>query len=377
MEFEREFVQVTLGGIRYYGIFVAVIIMAMAAWTAAQDSKKHVERKKINMNLGIAAIVSIAIAVAVFILGPSDAQDVQVRYYGIIIVAAMLVATLVATNLASLIGQDPEHVYGALTWAIIPGIVGARLWAVVFPSASTIADGFDRAYYFKNFFDTTNGAIAIWSGGLSIFGAILGGGIGLYLYLRRNNLEIPVWLDIVGVVLPLAQGIGRWGNWVNQELFGKATDLPWAIRISRDVLEGTGLASIDTARINASGDLYWTFHPLFLYESLWSIAAFIILFYLYRRYRDRFSVGDFFLIYVAQYAFIRFLLEFLRIDVTEVGAINLSQAVTAVAFLIAVGWLALRHRPGASHESYPDEEETDEADMGEMPEGAASAENMG
>ena len=144
--------------------------------------------------------------------------NVQIRYYGIIIVTAMLMATVIAARLAKKTGRDPEHVYGALTWAIIPGIILARLWFVFFPSESL---GVDRSYLLENFFNLENGAIAIWSGGLSIFGAVLGGLLGTLVYLRRNKLPVAPWLDIAAVVLPLGQAIGRWANYVNQELYGK------------------------------------------------------------------------------------------------------------------------------------------------------------
>src|SRR5262245_61582909 len=125
------------------------------------------------------------------------ANQLQIRYYGIIIVVAMLIAAWVAARLAKRAGYDPDHVWGALAWAIIPGIIGARLWFIIFPPNSLTAGCFDpdpatactdTIWFFQNFFNVQNGAIAIWSGGLSIFGAVLGGGFGAYLYFRRNKL---------------------------------------------------------------------------------------------------------------------------------------------------------------------------------------------
>ncbi|PJF25201.1 MAG: hypothetical protein CUN53_13980, partial [Phototrophicales bacterium] len=127
------------------------------------------------------------------------ADRLQIRYYGIIIVVAMLIAATVAARLAKRDGKDPDHIWGALTWAIIPAIIGARLWFVLFPPQTLIAQGNDTAWFLQNFFNLENGAIAIWSGGLSIFGAVLGGLIGGYLYMRRNKLPVGQWLDIAGV----------------------------------------------------------------------------------------------------------------------------------------------------------------------------------
>ena len=268
--------------------------------------------------------------------------DLQIRYYGIIIVSAMLLATVIAARLASKSGKDPEHVYGALTWAIIPGIILARLWFVLFPPQDVVDAGRDAAWFLENFFNTTDGAIAIWSGGLSIFGALLGGLLGSYIYLRRNKLSIPQWLDIAAVVIPLGQAIGRWANYVNQELYGTPTGVDW-----------WGL----TIEIESRPEIYRAieyynskFHPLFLYESVWSAVAFYVLFRLYNNRRNAMRIGDFILIFVAQYSFIRFFLEFIRIQVTNLPGtdINLSQIVTFVAFVGAMGILFLRNNSGSA-----------------------------
>lgn len=262
----------------------------------------------------------------------------QIRYYGIIIVIAMLVAAWIAARLAKRDGRDPDHIWGALTWAIIPAIVLARLWFVVFPPQELVSQGKDTAWFFANFFNLTDGAIAIWSGGLSIFGAFIGGLIGAFLYLRRNKLPIMPWLDIAGVALPLGQAIGRWANFVNQELYGSPTTLPWGISIdaAHRVSPYKSLVDFPTTETR--------FHPLFLYESVWNFLAFIILLQLFTRYRDRLRYGDIFLLYVMQYSLIRFLLEFIRVEVTLVGGTNWSQVVTAVAFVVALIVFVIRRR---------------------------------
>ncbi len=264
----------------------------------------------------------------------------QIRYYGIIIVAAMLVAAWVAARLAKRDGRDPDHVWGALTWAIIPAIVLARLWFVVFPPVSVAEQGMDFAWFMQHFFDLQNGAIAIWSGGLSIFGAVLGGFGGAYIYFRRNHLSLAPWMDIAGVALPLAQAIGRWANYVNQELYGTVTTLPWGITIDQ-------AHRVDPFKSPVDYPITTThFHPLFLYESLWNIVAFIVLLNIFQRHRDKLRYGDIFLLYVLQYSFIRFLLEFMRVEVAHIPgtSINSSQAMTAVAFLVALGIFIYRQR---------------------------------
>ncbi len=275
---------------------------------------------------------------------------IQIRYYGIIIVVAMLAAAWVAARLATRDGRDPDHVWGALTWAIIPGIIGARLWFVFFPPASLVLGCFDTdpstvcqdtAWMLQNFFNTQNGAIAIWSGGLGIWGAVLGGLLGMYLYVRRNKLSMAYWLDIAGVVMPLGQAIGRWANFVNQELYGGVTTLPWGITIDSRHRVEPWTSTVDFPVATT------LFHPLFLYESLWSIIAFFVLLQIFQRYRSRLRAGDIFFIFVIQYTAIRFLLEFLRAEPAFIPGtmINSSQVISVIGFVVAAGLLIYRHRP--------------------------------
>jgi len=327
--------------------------------------------------------------------------DLQIRYYGIIIVAAMLIAATVAARLAMREDRDPEHIWGALTWAIIPGIIGARLWFVLLPPVSSVAAGQDTAWFLQNFFNLQNGAIAIWSGGLHIFGAAVGGFLGAWLYFSPlhnkvaaffNTLLLPItivfnfifwvptmlyqrvrgeevtpfklrpdeeesvfpdegmsmlpWLDIGGVVFPLAQAIGRWANFVNQELYGVPTSLPWGIAIDVDHRVGV-------YRDMTEFDIDTRFHPLFLYESLWNFLAFFVLLHIYQVRREQWNLrpGDMLLLYLMQYAFIRTLLEFIRIEVAYFPGtnINSSQVFSVVVFLIALGlFLYRRSQAGAA-----------------------------
>lgn len=278
-------------------------------------------------------------------------NTIQIRYYGIIIVVAMLVAANVAARLAKRTGNDPEHVWGILTWAIIPGIIGARLWFIIFPPATLTAGCItpdptdtcqDIVWYLQNFFNLQNGAIAVWTGGLSIFGAVLGGLLGGWLYARRNKLNIGYWLDIAGVTLPLAQAIGRFANYINQELYGTVTTLPWGITIDSAHRVAPYSSTIDYPVATT------LFHPLFLYEALWNLLAFVILFMIFQRYRSRLLTGDIFLLFIMQYAVIRFLLEFLRVEVAYIPGtmINSSQVAVAVGFIVALGLFLYRHGPG-------------------------------
>lgn len=273
-------------------------------------------------------------------LGP-----LYIRFYGLLIVGGLLLAASIAAWMAKRDGQDPDHIWGGLTWALIPGLVGARIWYVLFPSQAMVERGFTTEWFLTHPFDLTNGPLAVWTGGLGIFGAVIGGILGILIYVRRNQLDFWSWIDIGAIVLPLGQAIGRWGNFINHELYGPPTTLPWGITIPA--------ASRTAEYVNLMNyPLETRFHPIFLYESLWNGLTMVILLYLWLAARERFKRGDFLLLYAVSYSIIRFLLEFLRIDVTLVSGINVSQVTTAVFGLAALGILIWRHRPGASDVGY-------------------------
>jgi len=147
-------------------------------------------------------------------------------------------------------GENPDLIWDSLTWILVGGILGARLWHILTPPSSMIEQGITTAYYLTHPLD----ALAIWRGGLGIPGAVIGGVLALYLFSRKKGIQFSIWLDIGAPGLALGQAIGRWGNFVNQELYGLPTDLPWAI-------------TIDPANRLAEFANQATYHPLFLYES--------------------------------------------------------------------------------------------------------------
>ncbi|MCU0463698.1 MAG: prolipoprotein diacylglyceryl transferase [Anaerolineae bacterium] len=276
--------------------------------------------------------------------------NIQIRYYGLIIVAAILIAASVAARLAKRQGKDPDHIWGAMFLAVILGIVGARLWYVLFPPVSAVAAGRDTAWYFANFFNLQDGAIAIWSGGLHIFGAFMGGFIGAYLYLRQNKLNVLEWLDIAAVALPLGQFIGRWANYVNQELYGLPTGVSWlGLSIDREFRVGEFTR---TTLYPLEGPTETLFHPLFLYEGLLMLVVFFVLLRLFNTQRDTLKPGTLFFLYLASYSVVRYALEFLRIEVNlfrlydadgnVTTRINTSQLVAGIGFVIALVGLAPR-----------------------------------
>jgi phosphatidylglycerol:prolipoprotein diacylglycerol transferase len=257
----------------------------------------------------------------------------NIHFYALILITGMFAAALLTARRARLQGLDEDHVWNGLMWAIIPGLLGARLYHVFTPSPASIApDGspLTTAWYFQHPFEI----FAIWNGGLGIYGAIVGGAIGVYIYARRHKQPFLRWLDITVPGLALAQAIGRWGNYVNQELYGAPTQLPWAI-------------PIPLSKRLPGYEQFDTFHPLFLYESIWNLATCGFLLLIERKFRDRLRDGDLLLLYLMCYATIRFILDFVRLDSNGFGKVTTAQIVSLVTFFGAAGTLFMRHRTPA------------------------------
>ncbi|MEL7642822.1 MAG: prolipoprotein diacylglyceryl transferase [bacterium] len=257
-----------------------------------------------------------------FWLGP-----IFIYYYGILIMSGAVAATFLAARLAKRNGEDPETIWDMLPWLLIGGIVGARLWHIFTPPASMVEQGITTMYYLTHPLD----AINIRSGGLGIPGAVMGGVFALWLYCRKKKLKMMVWIDMIAPGLALAQAIGRWGNFLNQEVYGAPSSLPWAI-------------TIDAAHRVPGYEAYSTYHPLFLYEFLWNLFVMGLLLYIGIQYKDRIKNGDIFRVYMFMYPFARFFLEYLRLDPSPVGNININQTLMAVLMVASVGWMVYTYR---------------------------------
>jgi phosphatidylglycerol:prolipoprotein diacylglycerol transferase len=250
-----------------------------------------------------------------------------IRFYGIILMLGAVAGAWLAAREAKRRGLEPEIVWDLLTYLLIGGIVGARLWHILTPPPSS---GVTAGWYLTHPLD----ALAVWKGGLGIPGAVIGGVIALYFYTRRNKLNFAQWLDISAPSLALGQAIGRWGNFFNQELYGAPTNLPWKLYIDPE------------HRLPKYAQVEY-YHPLFLYESLWNLANMFLLLWISRRFADRLKDGDLFLIYLIVYPIGRFFLDFIRLDASLVGGININQTVMAVVAVFAAAALLWRHRRGA------------------------------
>lgn len=247
-----------------------------------------------------------------------------IRFYGIILMTGAVAGAFLAAHEAKRRGQNPEIVWDLFTYVLIGGIIGARLWHILTPSPST---GITAGWYFTHPLD----ALAIWKGGLGIPGAVIGGLIAMFFYARKTGINFAEWTDIVAPSIALGQAIGRWGNFFNQELYGAPTNLPWKLYID------------PAHRLPGYADMAY-YHPLFLYESIWNLGNMFLLLWISRRYADSLKKGDVFLIYLIVYPIGRFFLDFLRLDASLVGGININQTVMAVVAICSGVALYLRHR---------------------------------
>lgn len=246
---------------------------------------------------------------------------IVIRWYGLLIACAVLIGTLLAQREARRRGEDPEQLVNVAVVAIVASLVGARLYYVLFNW------DYYGTYPWK--------IVAIWEGGLAIHGGLFAGILVGGIWAWRRNLPTFIYLDIVAPSLVLGQAIGRWGNFFNQEAFGTPTDLPWKLYI------GPGHRPPHLAE-------YEYFHPTFLYESIWNLAVFGLLFLLLRKRLEPYP-GTLFLSYLGLYSFGRFFIEGLRIDSLMLGPFRAAQVMSLLLILCSVGglwWLLTQARRG-------------------------------
>ncbi len=256
-----------------------------------------------------------------FNIGP-----LTIRFYAILIIIGAIVGSWLASRQAKKHGEDSEIILDLLPWLLIAGIIGARLWHVFTPSASNIAQGVTTENYLRNPIEI----LKMWKGGLGIPGGVIGGALALIIYTKVKKLSFWQWADFVAPGLLIAQAIGRWGNFVNQEVYGRPSNLPWAI-------------TIDPQYRIRGFEFVEKYHPLFLYESLLNLIGAGVLLWIDRKFKDKLFKGDIFFGYLIWYSTVRFALEFLRLDPSPVNGININQTSMLVVGVLAAIVLVLRH----------------------------------
>lgn len=252
-------------------------------------------------------------------LGP-----VPIRAYALAIIVGIVVAIWLGNKRYEARGGQPGLITDIALWAVPFGIVGGRIYHVL--SDWQIYFGPDGRGFIA--------ALRIWDGGLGIWGAVVLGALGAWIAARRHHVALPPIADAIAPGIALAQAIGRWGNWFNQELFGRPTDLPWGLEIAE-------------ANRPAGYEQFATFHPTFLYESLWLVGVALVVIWADRRFT--LGHGRAFALYVLLYVLGRVWIEALRIDpVNTIGGVRLNVWTSIVVGLGAVVYLvwSAKARPG-------------------------------
>ncbi len=248
-----------------------------------------------------------------------DLGPFHLRMYGTMIALGVLAAVGLARRRWQARGGDPNDISAIALWAVPAGVIGARLYHVIT----------DWKRYDGHWIE----ALYIWNGGLGIPGGIIGGTLIGVIVARRRHLPVPDLMDVAAPAFPLAQAIGRLGNWFNQELFGRPTKLPWGLRID-PVNRPTRYADVAT------------FHPTFLYEALWNLALVGLLLWLDRRRRLR--PGSLFWCYILGYALGRLWVEDLRVDPASLllgVRVNIWTSGTAIVLASVILIVRQRRRP--------------------------------
>jgi prolipoprotein diacylglyceryl transferase len=265
---------------------------------------------------------------------PSPSQGVwhlgpfPIRAYALCILVGIVMAVLITQRHWVARSGKAEDVTDVAAWAVPFGIIGGRLYHVITDPQLYFAPGRNPV-----------AALYIWQGGLGIWGAVALGAVGSWIGCRRRGISLAAFAGAVAPGLVLAQAIGRWGNYFNQELFGGPTNLPWALLI-------------DPGNRPAGTPDIALYHPTFLYESLWCVGVFFLLIWAEKRFRV--TGGRLFALYIAAYALGRAWIESLRVDdVNHILGLRLNVWTSIIVFLTAVSFLIATRRPGQQSPDAP------------------------
>ena len=248
----------------------------------------------------------------------------SLRWYGVIVMTGVVVGSMLVERKLKEHGENSDAIWDALVWVLPIGIIGARLWYVI---NATI--GGSTTY-------TSNPAeiFYIWHGGLHIFGGFVFGGATLLLYLNKNKLDPWLFLDAAGPAMLVGQAIGRIANFINQELYGPPTTLPWGIPISAEHRLPQFANLPDSTR----------FHPSFAYEMIWNLAAAGLLLWLSRRYKDDIKPGTIFAGWLLLAGTGRAWIELFRPDQPKIDGTIVSYSMVVSALMAIIGAVMLMAR---------------------------------
>ena len=246
------------------------------------------------------------------------------RWYGVIVMIGVIVGSLIVERQLRRRGENGERIWDALIWVLPAGIIGARLWYVM---NATLGG---NRYYIENPIQIIN----IPQGGLHIFGGLLLGAAALLYYLRQNKLDPWLFLDAAGLAMLIGQAIGRIANFINQELYGPPTTLPWGIPISAEHRLPQFANLPESTR----------FHPTFAYEMLWNLFAASLLLWISRRYEKDVKPGALFAGWLVMAGVGRAFIEFFRPDQPKIGNLGISYSALVSALMAVTGAILLMAR---------------------------------
>jgi phosphatidylglycerol:prolipoprotein diacylglycerol transferase len=246
------------------------------------------------------------------ILNQIQIGSLTLHLYGLILGVGILVGGTISANIAKANNVSKETFWDSLVWAIVGGVIGARIYHVI-----------DLWSYYQKNLDLI---FKIWTGGLGIFGGIIGGAISLYLFTKykHTNTSFSKFIDLTSFGLPIGQAIGRFGNFVNQELYGYPTNVPWAILI-------------DPSHRLPGYENFSRFHPLFAYEAAWNCLVFLALFKVLKSKKWPIGKGNYFALYLILYSLGRAFIENFKINpwtIFNIPTASLISAATIFGSLI-------------------------------------------
>ena len=255
--------------------------------------------------------------------------EFPLRWYGVIVMIGVVVGAWIVERELKRRGENSDRIWDALIWVLPAGIIGARVWYVL---NASLGGNF-------SYFENPATILRVWEGGLHIFGGFLFGTTALLVYLRLNNLDPWLFLDAAGPAALIGQGIGRIANFINQELYGPPTTLPWGIPISAEhrlaQYQDLNLFPVETTR----------FHPTFAYELLWNFATAGLLLWLSRRYDKQLKPGTIFAGWLLAAGVGRTWLElFFRPDQPKIPSLGISYSAIFAALMAILGAILLMAR---------------------------------
>lgn len=271
---------------------------------------------------------------------------IDVNWYGLIITCGMILAVLYALWHAKHEGVKSDHIIDLALALIFCGVIGARLYYVIMEFDQYLVSG---GTFLQNLGGTLYNCIAIWNGGLAIYGGIIAGFLAALVVARAKRIPFPVIADIAGPAVMVGQIIGRWGNFVNVEAYGAETTLPWRMGVLYSFNDGVSFVSEKFV------------HPTFIYESLWNLLGLILITYFYKKKKFH---GQMFLSYMTWYGFGRMLIEGLRADSLYVGSIRISQLVGFVTFVVGAVLIIVNLR--RVKRNVPDDKQEEEKKTSEV-----------